>query len=81
MKRLLAVLLLVSVPAFAQQQPVPKTYTFTMKDLTLDQANMVLNKLGELPWKDANGILPNLIAQANEQSRLPSPGTASLPKE
>lgn len=77
MKRtLLACLIaLASSSAFAEQQ---RAYPL---NVTTDEANIILNKLGEMPWKDANPLMSKLIGQLNEQNKPAPPtlGAAPLP--
>lgn len=76
MKKIVLIALLLTTPAMAQQQPVGKTFEF--KNLTVDEANMMLNQLGKLPWADVNPLMQKLIAQINAQNQ-PTPPPA--PKE
>ncbi len=68
MMRLVVPVLLLAMTA-ANAADAPAQFNFTLPPLTVEQANMVLNKLGELPWKDSNAILQSLIAQADKQSK------------
>ena len=52
--------LAVAAPAMAQQQ-------FTLS-VTPDEAQMILNILGEKPWRDINPVMSKLIGQINAQS-------------
>lgn len=51
-----------SFPALAQQ----RGYTFSV---TTDEANVILDTVGGLPWKNVNPLMQKLIGQANEQSK------------
>jgi hypothetical protein len=62
--RWLAVLLLLLSPAWAQPKPVQFT-------LTQDEAQLVLNKLSEHPWKDVNPVMSKIITQLNAQMAPP----------
>jgi hypothetical protein len=74
MRYLFAFLMLVPTIAFAQTPaPPPRTYTLTM---TADEVNTVLNKIGEMPWKDINPVLQKLIGQINAQN---GPSTSPTP--
>jgi hypothetical protein len=42
-----------------------KTYTFS---LTADQTNVILNHLSELPWKEANPLIQEIVKQVNAQN-------------
>jgi len=72
---LVASLVAFSVPAFAQQAPAPqKFFTFA---LTIDETNLVINKLaGSGTWVEMNPVMQKIIAQINEQSKPPAPAKA-----
>lgn len=65
-----AFVLALASPAFAQ----PVAYTFTVSP---DEANVMLNKVGELPWKDVNPLMQKLVAQLNAQNHPPAPPAAA----
>lgn len=52
----------------AADAPRPLTLT-----VTNEEAGVLLNKLGELPWRDVNPLMTKLIAQINEQSKAAPP--------
>lgn len=62
-----AAVLLVS-PAIAQQAP-PRMVDLKM---TVDQANIVVNAVGKLPWLESNELMQGLIAQLNAQLKPPA---------
>lgn len=55
------------------------TTTFTFSDLTLEEANMILAGLQELPAKIANPLTQKLQQQA--QSQLPKEEPTPAPQE
>ena len=55
-----SIALAVAAPAMAQQQ-------FTLS-VTPDEAQLILNILGEKPWRDINPVMSKLIGQINAQS-------------
>ena len=65
MIRWLTVLHLLLFPAWAQPS---KPLTIT---LTQDEAQFVLNKLSEYPWKDVNPVMSKIINQLNTQMQTP----------
>ena len=62
--------------AFAQTPPQNHTLT-----VTTEEANVILNKLADMPWKDANPLLQKLISQLNEQNKPQTPTPPSPPKD
>ncbi len=83
MMRLAFPIVLLAMTA-AHAADAPAQFNFTLPPLTVEQANMVLNKLGELPWKDSNMILQSLIAQADKQSKAmaaPQPPASPAPSQ
>lgn len=73
MRFIVLAFIVLASPAFAQ----PVTYTFTVSP---DEANTMLNKLGELPWKDVNPLMQKLIAQLNAQNHPPPVTAPEQPK-
>ena len=67
------VLLLVATPVYAQERGL----TFTV---TQPEAQIILNKLGEMPWKDVNPLMQKIIPQLNAQL-APPPKPAEKPPE
>jgi hypothetical protein len=61
--------------AFAQQQK-----TFNFQNLSPDEANMILNQLGKMPWADVNPLLQKLIVQIRDQQQPPA-AAQEAPKE
>ena len=61
-----AVFLTFASAAVAQTQP-PHTFT-----VTTEEANLILNKLAEMPWKDSNPLLQKLIKQLDDQNKTPA---------
>lgn len=78
-KIILASLLSASLlaPAFAQ----PAGQTFTLRDLTLDEVNLILEQLSQMPWKASNPILHKLLAQLNQQRAAGAAPPAPVPPE
>ena len=67
----LAIALLAAGPALAQAPPQPapgKIITFAM---TESEAQLVVNALTAMPWKDVNPLVQKLFQQANEQLKPP----------
>lgn len=79
-----AAVLAVSVVGAAAQVTGPSApgYTFAV---TPEEANVVLNQLGEMKWKEINPLIQKLIAQLQSQNRpaVPPPPEKSPdpPKE
>jgi hypothetical protein len=69
MKHVYALIALAFISS-AQAQETPKNHTLSV---TTEEANVILNKLAEMPWKDANPLLQKLISQLNEQNKPPPP--------
>jgi hypothetical protein len=44
----------------------PQTITFTV---TLQEAQVILNQVGQAPWKDSAALMQKLIQQANDQTK------------
>jgi hypothetical protein len=44
----------------------PPTITFTV---TLQEAQVILNQVGQAPWKDSAALMQKLIQQANDQTK------------
>jgi hypothetical protein len=44
----------------------PPTITFTV---TLQEAQLILNQVGQAPWKDSAALMQKLIQQANDQTK------------
>lgn len=79
-KLLLATLLVLAwlSPCLAQQSvPQPHTYTFVV---SADDATRIMNRMSELPWKDVNALMLNLINQINTQNAS-APAAPASPKE
>jgi hypothetical protein len=49
--------------------------------MTADEVNTVLNKIGEMPWKDINPVLQKLIGQINAQNGPSTSTPPTAPKE
>lgn len=81
MRHLYAVIFCLTLAGTAHAQ---QTKTYTFNGLSPDEANTVLNKLGEMPWKDVNPLLQKLIAQVNSQNSpppAPPPAAAADPSK
>ena len=66
---ILAIALFAAGPALAQAPPQPgKIITFAM---TESEAQLVVNALTAMPWKDVNPLVQKLFQQANEQLKPP----------
>jgi hypothetical protein len=67
MKKYVFLFVLFATPALAQQPQSIKL------DITVAEAQKVLNALAEGPWKDVNPLMQKLIAQVNPQLAPPKP--------
>lgn len=75
MKRLLLILALTVLPTTVFAQAAPSNL---MLNVTVADAQQILNALAAEPWKDVNGLMQKLIAQVNQQT-APKPPTPPAP--
>ena len=70
-------LLAASIVIFVVTALAPASAKDVVLTMTPAEATALLNKYGELPWKDANPLMVKLIGQINDQIKPDGLGAAA----